>query len=541
MSSVFHQYGIFLLIPGIVLGDSILLRLAAGPHWLGKNCDPSYPYLVNGLRMVKGLVPNHVDHPGTPLQMLICTVCWLFNIGRSASDTVTHVFMVPEFYLHIVFVVLSLFSFAASVGLAGFVFRKTGDRLAAVLTQLPPLSFYAMRFGVENVCPDSLLISVGTLFNICLFMNFFAKTSKDEYAATLFWGFVCGLGVAVKLTFVPLLVIPLIVLSWKNKNLFLRIFAVSFFVWTLPIISRYPYLLKWIYQIFTHTGIYGSGGVGIIDIHKYCSSWVNIIVGQRAFVGFLFAASVLCFWKFARKKWDRGAFFLVATILGVLFQFAVVAKHPDTHYLLAGLGLFSALLALFYWQGPVRYVLGRGLVFVFILIFILIGTWRANEYRLNEARATKDVLAFYEHIHEKYKGFIFVGYGPSSGLESAFSFGDLYTGSFDELFRLYPNSFSFSIWANRIVNFKGRVLSNDLLAQYPGVIFQGDSDFDFSSTPFSVRLLEKGPSESIFLLTGTTEKQAIMCHLAAFHFFQTGDYGKALAWETRAKEFHYLP
>jgi len=59
MAKALRKYGLFLIIPGIVLWNSVLLKLAAGPYWLATNLDPSYQYFVNGLYLIKGIVPNH--------------------------------------------------------------------------------------------------------------------------------------------------------------------------------------------------------------------------------------------------------------------------------------------------------------------------------------------------------------------------------------------------------------------------------------------------------------------------------------------------
>lgn len=548
MFKLFRKYGIFLFVPGIVLGYSILLKLAAGPYWLATNFDPAYQYLVNGMRLVKGMVPNHTDHPGTPLQMLCATVCWLFNIGRSVTDTATHVFISPEFYLHAIFVVLSLFSFITSVGLAVYVFQKTKDGLAAVLTQLPALSFLVLKSWetsepilpvTANVFPETMLIGIVNLFNFCFLKRYFSGTSKRGYSSTILWGFVCGLGVAVKITFIPLLAIPLIILSWKNRFLFIAVFIASFVVWTVPILSVYPVLWEWIVRILTHTGNLGYGDSGIIEKHQYFSSWINIIDGQKVYAGLLLAVLILCFWKLARKKWQWDTTCLLAAMLGVFFQFAIVAKNPGTHYLLPGLGLFSALLVLLYLQGPFHHKWGHRIVLTFVLVFIFVGTWQANEYRLRLAALTQDILTFHEHVHAKYKGFNFVGFYRSSGQETALSFGDQYSGSWEELFKLYPDSYIFHRWNIRMRNFKGRVISNDVLARYPGVLLEGDGDYDFSPTPYTVRLLEKGRLESVFLLTNSTEKQSIMLHLAAQYFSHSGDYLKALQFESQAKVLHY--
>jgi hypothetical protein len=528
---IFRQYGIFLCIPGIVLMYSLFLKLATGPYWLAPNFDPSYQYLINGVYLIKGIVPNHTDHPGTPLQILCAVIYWVCNIGRCPQDLVTRVLTAPEFYLHIVFVVLSLFSFLTSFALAVYVFRKTNSKLAALLTQLPLLSFLILKSWetvepvlpvVANVAPEPLLIGVLNLFNICLLMNFFARTAKDESVSTVYWGLVCGLGAAVKLTFAPLLIIPLIILPWKNKILFIGFFAASFVMWTLPILSKYHIIWGWISGIAMHQGAISYGVLAIL----------------------LFAALAFAAWKFVEKKWNRGTAFLASTVVGVVVQFSAVTQHPGAHYLLPGIGLFSALLALFYLQNLDAHVLGRRMTVGVIVLAVFLGAWQANVYRLRLEGLTRGILAFHDHVTAEHPDCTVINYYRSSDPQAALFFGDGWNESPQlggELFRLYPNKFYFNVWGNSILDFNGKVWSNDLLAQNSCVLFQGDGNVDFSRGPYEVQLLEKGRFESLHALTATTEKQAATLLAAALHFFQAGDYVKAMVCALQARKFHYQP
>ena len=81
---------------------------------------------------------------------------------------------------------------------------------------------------------------------------------------------VSGFGMATKLTFLPLLIIPLFVLQkLRNKIGFLFLTGISFILWTWPIIPQYKTLCEWYYRILTHTGYYGLGNVGIINLEVY--------------------------------------------------------------------------------------------------------------------------------------------------------------------------------------------------------------------------------------------------------------------------------
>ncbi len=544
---------ILLAIPSIVLLCAVLLGASAGPYWLGPNYDAAYQYLMNGLYLVKGFPPTHVDHPGTPVQMLCALVIGVFNIGRPAAGTVDRVLIAPEFYLHAVFAVLVILSFLTSVLLAAYVYRRTRNKLAALLVQLPALGFLVLPAGstsapiipvAVHVTPEPCLIVAMNLFNYALLRAFFAATPSEMTLAMAVWGVVCGLAAAVKLTFLPLMVVPLIVLGWRDKILFLVVSVGAFLVWTIPIFSRYPYLWQWASGILTHTGIHGAGGAGFIDLKSFFMNFL-VIARQQGAVVFLALAGLG--WAAARaigRKADRATFFLAATACGILLQFMAVAKHPGVHYLVPGLGLSGAFFVFLYLQRPLPARWKKVLAGA-IFITVAAGTAQALVYRTQLEGYTRDVMAFHARVREKYNACVVIPYYGASGQDVALSFGD---GSYmvprfaAEMARLYPDSIFLHLWSARIMafDFKARLWSDDLLAQSRCVVLDG-IDYDFSPWPLQVQALEKGPSESLYRVTGTLEQQAAIAFSSASRALQAGDGARALEFAAQARQLHFQP
>src|SRR6476646_430590 len=48
----------------------LLIRTLSGPFYLGTNYDPDYAYLFNALNLAVFHPPRHIDHPGTPVQVV---------------------------------------------------------------------------------------------------------------------------------------------------------------------------------------------------------------------------------------------------------------------------------------------------------------------------------------------------------------------------------------------------------------------------------------------------------------------------------------
>ncbi|MBF0122614.1 MAG: hypothetical protein HQL21_04290 [Candidatus Omnitrophica bacterium] len=543
---ILRTYWFILIIPGIFTFFSFLTKSASGPFW--QYCDPSYQYLFNSLKLIAGLSPTHTDHPGTPLQILGMLVIWCLNIGRSSADIVTRVLLNPELYLHAIYASLPVLFFATSVMVGVYAYHKTQDKMAALLPSLALFCVLSMKsFSYEqpyipivaNVYPETLLMSIINLFCLGLFGAFFAKTTKRESVFVLLLALICGLGVATKLIFLPLLIVPLIIASWRMKFVFLLVTGASFFLWTSPIMSQYPRMWGWITGLITHSGRYGGGTTEVINVSAFFMACGLILLRYWFIVLPALSGLVWGVIRIQKDRTDRWARFLWATSLGVLAQFFFVAKHFDDHYLVPGIGLFSALLVFLYLNPVVHKIIVKRIAWVLVFVAILYGGISTVLFCRELSGLEKDLKGFREGLQSKYPGSILIGYyghlTPSP--EYALSYGDDSAFS-DQLSKLYPKIFCLEqgyIW-----HFKSRFLADDLLAHFPSIIFIGE-DVDFSRTPYSVRLLEKSQYFRAYRLTGSTEREAEHLFLAAKRAFAKGDYGQAFVMALRSRELHLQP
>ena len=137
-----RRYAFIVILPLIALIISFLFRAASGPFW--QYGDPCFNYLFSALQILRGHPPTCIAHPGIPLQVLIAVIIWIFNLGRPVNEEVTQAFINPDYYLGFVYIFLVFSAFITSVLLAAYVYRQTNDKLAALLTQLPAISFLIM-------------------------------------------------------------------------------------------------------------------------------------------------------------------------------------------------------------------------------------------------------------------------------------------------------------------------------------------------------------------------------------------------------------
>ena len=102
--------------------------------------DPAYQYLFNGLLILNGHSPYHIDHPGTPVQILIAGVIYIsWSVAKILGlyhDTLdlsvgTH----PEAYLQIISYVLVLLNCTASYILGNSIIKTTHKIGLAIFVQ----------------------------------------------------------------------------------------------------------------------------------------------------------------------------------------------------------------------------------------------------------------------------------------------------------------------------------------------------------------------------------------------------------------------
>ncbi len=558
--SKIQVYWIIAIIPLIALSFSFLLKIATGPYW--QFPDPCYGNLISSLSIIKGASPAYISSPGTPMQMLGAGIIYLLNLGHSRLDIIHTVLLNPETYLSAINTSMIILAFITSLILGAYGYRQTNDKLVVLLSQLPTLSYLALRsFSfydyvppvVGNVTPEPLMISVTNLFNLCLLMSFFNKKDGSQIAQALGLAFICGLGIACKLTFLPFVVIPFIVCRGISKLVFGVGVIVSFIFWTIPILPSYHLIWSWIIKLSTHVGEYGSGAKGFINPSQYLWSWQ--VIYSRCTMAILFALAALLFsfvQVIGKRSLSKENKFLWAIALSIVLQFALTAKHYDDHYLASVINLFAPLFVIGYLSVKNRNVFFKAAVFLYILLFSIQAVGHAIAYNRQLSSYTQDAVSFNHMLHAKYPNFIFIGVFPMpmANPEGAFFMANDWDNSQqDQLAKLYPNNLAyfsnnintFAPYVSGIYSITRRVWADDLISLGVHVIFVAPKAYDFSVAPYTFLPLEQGKYAAAYLLVASTEKEANKFFDVAVKLSADGDFPHAFAFAMKSRELHYQP
>ncbi len=273
-----------------------------------RSVDPDYVYFCTGLNMAEGhLKVAHIDHPGTPLQYLTAAVfriVWWFR-GEGAGftdDVLSH----PDLYLAMVNLVLSLLLAAGMLGAGRAVFRKTGSVTTAMVVQTIPLLPFILWEIIGRISPEQILAL--PIIALSVFLIGKSRSSKQEYttADMLVLALITGFGLSIKLTLLPLMFFPLMVVpGWKKKAVTLLLSLLFFLVIALPATLQIERFWHWIRDLFLFSGQYGSGEKNVVDLAQMAGNIRQIVRLEPHFTiltGILAVVTLISLATSRRKK-----------------------------------------------------------------------------------------------------------------------------------------------------------------------------------------------------------------------------------------------
>jgi hypothetical protein len=473
-----------LIIPLFFFLSGICYQHSTGIYFL-KTVDPEYAYLFSGAVMAD-LKPDiyYVDHPGTPLVVIIAVVMRVVHAFRGGEDMLTDFMKNPELYLRAALYTIEVLSATVIFLLGLFVYKKTRNIILALFLQLIPFAHYLALETQARLIPESMMVIVISFWVMLIIrMNQDKETGIHPKWYGIAFGILFGFSLALKLTLLPLVLIPLIVLSGLKSRLWFSATAViSFFVFAFPILFKYHTFYMWVKNIITHTGAYGSGDKGIVHWNEFIEHLRQQIANTPyLLISFLFLAIVLVIYFAVRKQGTRRdplkASLAVAAILVTVFQYLITAKHFAFHYMLpsilltlpmvvlAGSILVKLFPALF---EPLRLNAIIGLLGIYLLVHIIP---TVNQYlSLREARRKTQEESYMKFIENRPQGPLIVSasYYGCSAVEYALTFGIQECGNYspymlEKMNKVYPSTYLYYPWAKTFYAGRSGILPSSFL------------------------------------------------------------------------------
>jgi hypothetical protein len=451
--------------------------------------DPESAYLINGLNVDMGKQVGLYHHPGATVQLYCAIVIPVTHFFRfTENDLQTDVLLNTEYYIEVLrFGLMAINTVVLFLlGLTAFLWLQS--MWLAILLQLTPfLSATVLELAFTKVSPEPVILTTVMLLIILALKYYTSLNQKNRWFPVLF-GVICGFGLASRITFIPLLVIPFMIIRGRwNKALFLSSIPPAFVLFTLPLIPVYRAMYYWFRDIGTHTGDYGQGNAGLINTNHYMNSIFTIARNNVELISVMIVSCVLLLIilitpklhkRFSQKPELK---FILAILLAQAGTMLLVAKQFSNHYLVGALCLTGVMLVFIFlyihsmipetWKSKHAYSIPLlAIVFMgFALLNIPYLSLAFKGYRLSN-QSTDETMAL---IGRDYPGYAKTYYYPVSFNEfSQLRWGNIYAqrAHTDALVRLLPKGLFYNVWEKSFQLWETNIPPLKFLKEYGGRI-----------------------------------------------------------------------
>ncbi len=371
----------------------------------GYDQDPAYAYLFNGLLILEGYPPYHIDHPGTPLQLLFALtifIRWFITrlLTGSSLDFVDSVMSDPESYLFDMAVLLLALNLYALTFFGRRISEATGKTHLGMFCQLSLLCFTIMAPKAAYPAPEAVLIFCSLILLGLLSPRIFRSTIATEsapYVSSKLVGATFALGLAIKITFVPMVLLFALLPKGKERRIGVITGLFVFLLLVAPALPNIDRFVGWVTGLVSNSGIHGGGGAGFINLASIPANLNSLFVWFPSFV----IAIVLTIFVVTHSTIKRSAVLIhgpLVLIAVALLQTGLVLKHPGAHYMVAVLPIALLLLAwLTLFSKPkvfalkLSFVSFIGMLIVHSVLVTLIGVTKLSDQRAEMTEAMIEV------------------------------------------------------------------------------------------------------------------------------------------------------
>lgn len=449
--------------------------------------DPEYAYLLNGINIADLKMVGHTDNPGTTVQIYSAVVLSVsYFLNSSEKNGLRHsVLKNPDHYVELERKISVMINgvMILMLGIVSFFFLQ--NVWLSLILQMPPfLSSNLLEHAWTKVSPEPALVFTAAVFIIALLACYCSANRQNRFYPWIF-ALIVGFGLATKMTFLPLMIIPFILLEGRKRKWIYLLAVIPVFVFfTIPAIPMYPHMVKWFLNMAIHTGIYGQGEIGFIDPLRYVNDIGAILKNNIALAAGILATLTL-FLILLLKGNFRNAIsthpelkFMAAVLTAQILGIFMVAKHyHSNHYLIPEISLIGLLMVFvilfvrnFFIEkkGWICHLLPAGVLCVLITIalFNIPYLVQADQgYRITN----EEYGRIMRRIEKEYPGYVKTYYYPTSiNPYSALRWGSVYSKhySLPALCALYPEGIFYDTRINAFQLWETELPAGDFVRRY---------------------------------------------------------------------------
>jgi len=463
-----HYKILFIAIPALYFLVGAYFRYILGDLSI-RSLDPDYVYFITGLEISNGhFNVTHIDHPGTPLQLLMGLVFRITFLFRSGSNGfLEDVFANPDLYMAVSNMAITAITTALLFYAGLQTYKKTKSLSYGILIQCTPFLPVIWFDIIGRIYPE-LMLPIPILFlELVLIEILFSDNEIGTSSNVWLLSAISALGLSIKLTFIPIWFIPIILLkSWKTRLRFLLITTVLFLVFAIPVVFQINKFTGWIKAIFVHSGQYGGGDSNFVNWAEFVSGLKFLWIYETWFLTTTLIALLISavYFSLKGKAADKKLLLITGAVLAaIVLQTIMVCKHFGHRYYVPVL-LLSPLLIILIAETAKRmmpnkfqFVLKAGLAVYIVAFFIHLQPWIKQKTEAMSADMARRIETWHfvsTLNQDAIKIIATQNYGgpfKEYALMTAYAWAGRWQKDFQPaLAKIYPDSYLFFTWDNTV-------------------------------------------------------------------------------------------
>jgi hypothetical protein len=473
---VLKKHLVLFILP-IIYAFFCIHTMHKSPKAFLQTVDPEYIHLISSVNLAEGnLNIQSIESPGTPLYVLGAitakVTCFVSSNNSLKEDFISN----PEKYIYAFRMVLLLLTTVA-LYILGYVVQKVSQSsITAILFQLAPFLSVDIMLTSTLVTPDHFLVMLMLLYIAVLFNYIHKENNTDGIKIAIYFSLFTALGLATKITFLPLIILPLFILpKTKHKLVFIlsTVLLSPLFAFTAAI--QYNRFFGWVKGLIFHSGHYGTGEEKIISSSAFISNLGKIVRAELPFIIISLLLVICMFLLIKRKKKYQHNRIIVGLLCTFILHIILVSKHFAIRYLTPSilLGVLGIYLLIVFFAHTKK--MQKTLMIGVLLIYPLLSfkkIYTLNDYLLNHAVSRNSA---HEYLKKNRKGLpllIVPNYFGSGTKEYSLWFSSSWVGQnaheyMDAMNKTYPNTYFFIPEQNNYFNWSNEISLFDLLKSHP--------------------------------------------------------------------------
>ena len=442
-----------------------------------KTVDPEYIHLMSSINLAEGNVSiQSIESPGTPLYVLGAITAKVTCLVSSSDSLKADFISNPEKYIYVLRLVLLILT-TFSLFILGYVVQKVSHSLlTSILFQFAPFLSIDIMFTSTILTPDHFLIIVMLLYMAVLFKYIHRDKNTDEMKSALYFSIFTALGCATKITFLPLVILPLFILATrKQKRVYILSTALLSPLFAFTATFQYERFLSWVHGLIFHSGNYGTGEEKIISSSSFIGNLGKIIRTEIPLI-IICLLLVICVFVFLLKQRKNPQ---NKIILGLACTFMLhiilVSKHFAIRYLTPSilLGVLGIYLIILFFSHTKK--MQKTFMICFIVSYPLLAfkkIYTMNNDHLNYTTSRNSAHAYIEKNIKGLPLLIVPNYFGSGTKEYSLWFASKWVGKnareySDDMNKKCPDTYFFIPGENKYFNWRNEISLFDILKSHP--------------------------------------------------------------------------